>query len=309
MRIVFCGNPEFSIPTLRELQRCHHEIAAVICGPDRPQGRGRKVQPMPVKQFALREGFTVLQPEKLNEADLLTSVRDLNPDALVVVAFRILPRELFAMPPHGSFNVHPSLLPRGRGPAPIQWTLIRGETETGVSIIHLSEVVDGGAILAQERTAIKPDENFGALHDRLAEIGARMLADVLRKFESGTPPQPMIQDEAKVTRAPKLKPEDYRIDWTLPSAEILNRIRAFSPQPGAVTLWNGTVFKILEAQRHARSMPLSAGETKVNLEDGLVVGTATDPLKLNWIQPAGKRPMSVADYLRGRPIVPDYLGK
>lgn len=308
MRVVFCGNPEFSLPTLDVLLENGHDVVAVVTSPDKPQGRGLKNRPMPVKESAQKKGLTVFQPETLRDAEFLDALRRLSPDALVVVAFRILPRELFTLPRLGSFNVHPSLLPRGRGPAPIQWTLIRGETETGVSIIHLSDVIDGGAILAQELTSIGEDEDFGSLHDRLANMGAQLLREVLEKYDRGHPPPAITQDESQVTRAPKLKPPDYQIDWTMSAREIRNRIRAFSPQPGAFTLVNGQIMKILSAEELRSESKIACGELKKSGEDRLLAGTGDGTLQLNRVQPEGKRAMTVADFLRGRPALPERLG-
>lgn len=307
MRVVFCGNPEFALPSLEGLLAGSHEVAAVVTSPDKPQGRGLKLQAMPVKRRAQAAGLTVLQPESLSDPAFLARLRNLAPDALVVVAFRILPREMLALPRRGCFNVHPSLLPRGRGPAPIRWTLIRGETETGVTIIHLSEVIDGGAILAQERTAVGDNEDFGSLHDRLAQIGARLLMNVLTRVEKEAPPEPMEQDGSQVTRAPKLKPDDYRIDWTMSARDIRNRIRAFSPQPGAAARMNGRIFKILAAGEIAEKIALRCGELRRAGEEELLVGTGDGALRLNVVQPEGKRAMTASEFLRGRPALPDRL--
>jgi methionyl-tRNA formyltransferase len=307
VRVVFCGNPEFALPSLEALLAGPHEVAAAVTSPDKPRGRGRKLQAMPVKRQALAAGVSVLQPESLSDADFLERLRHLAPDALVVVAFRILPRELLALPRRGCFNVHPSLLPRGRGPAPMRWTLIRGETETGVTIIHLNEVIDGGAILAQERTAVGDDEDFGSLHDRLAQMGARLLMNVLKRVESGAPLEPMEQDELQVTRAPKLKAEDFRIDWTVSARDIRNRIRAFSPQPGAVTRMNGRIFKILAADEVTEKIALAHGELRKSGDDILLVGTGEGTLRLKVVQPEGKRAMTASEFLRGRPAVPERL--
>jgi methionyl-tRNA formyltransferase len=309
MRVIFCGNPEFAVPTLNALLGSGHEVSAVVCSPDKPRGRGRKVTALPVKEAASRAGLPVFQPETLKDPAFLDQVRTLQPDCLVVVAFRILPRELFALPRLGSFNVHPSLLPRGRGPAPIRWTLIRGETETGVSIIHLTETVDGGGILAQERTEIAPEEDFGLLHDRLAKIGARMLVETLDAFETGTPPLPQAQDESLVTKAPKLKTEDFVLDWSMAAEDLHHRIRAFSPEPGAATIWNGTRFKILSATGTPNHAALPPGSVIRENNESLIVGTGKGALRVTRVQPEGKRAMSVAEFLRGRPAIPERLGK
>jgi len=305
MRVVFCGNPAFALPTLDALNGSSHEIAVVVCSPDKPRGRGRKLYPLPVKTRAQELGIPVFQPERLKDPTFLEAVSAVEPDALVVVAFRILPRELFAMPRCGSFNVHPSLLPRGRGPAPIPWTLIRGETETGVTIIRLSEKIDGGDILAQERTPVETSDNFGTLHERLSRMGAQILVGVLDAYDAGSPPTPLVQDDSFATPAPKLYSADFEIDWSESSTRIHNRIRAFSPEPGAVAVYGHARLKILSAEEIPAKGNLKPGAL---LRDGtydLVVGTGQGNLRLNVVQPEGKRAMTTAEFLRGRPALPE----
>ncbi|MCB1059061.1 MAG: methionyl-tRNA formyltransferase [Calditrichaeota bacterium] len=304
MRVVFCGNPDFALPTLRALLESPHEVVAVVTSPDQPQGRGRKLAPMPVKAFAVDNRLTVMSPERLDDPEFLSELAALRADVLVVVAFRILPRELFAMPKWGALNVHPSLLPKCRGPAPIQWTLLRGETETGVTIIRLTEEIDGGGMLAQTRLPILPDEDFGALHDRLSDVGAAMIVETLYRLEAGEKIHPIEQDESQVTKAGKLKPADYVLDFSKPSAEILNRVRAFSPTPGAVAKSGEFSIKILKAGTSTSTLTLQPGQVKQN-QDSIFVGTADTPLSLNEVKPAGRRAMAVAEFLRGRPTLPD----
>ncbi len=304
MRVVFCGNPEFALPTLQALLNSEHEVVAVVTSPDQPQGRGRKLAPMPVKEFSQANRLTVLSPARLKDPVFLGQLGELNIDALIVVAFRILPREMFSLPKFGALNVHPSLLPKCRGPAPIQWTLLRGEIETGVTIIRLTEEIDGGGMLAQERTAIAADENFGDLHDRLSVIGARMLVGVLNRFGNGESIMPISQDESKVTTARKLKPEDYRLDFRLTSSELLNRIRAFSPAPGAVAKATEFSLKVLRAEVSDGGKCAQPAQV-LHLQDSIIVGTADYPIKFKSVKPAGKKEMSVAEYLRGRPTLPD----
>ncbi len=308
MRIVFCGNPVFAVPTLEALLASTHEVVAAVTSPDKPRGRGRKLSALPVKDRALAAGLPVFQPKSLKDPEFLAQIRELKADANVVIAFRILPRELFALPRLGSFNVHPSLLPRGRGPAPIRWTLLRGEEITGVSIIHLTETVDGGDILRQETTPVEPDETYGALHDRLAKFGARLLLDVLGAFERGQPPAAIVQDETQVTHAPKLFAADAVLDWKLSAVEIRNRIRALSPDPGAQTVFNQNRLKILEAVVTTTDGALGPGELTRRGTDTLVVGTGDGALLLKVVQAEGKRAMTVAEWLRGRPTLPLRLG-
>ncbi len=304
MRVVFCGNPEFALPTLKALLASEHEVVAVVTSPDQPQGRGRKLAPMPLKEFALVNRLPVLSPPKLKDPEFLSQLRELNIDALVVVAFRILPREMFSLPKFGALNVHPSLLPKCRGPAPIQWTLLRGEAETGVTIIRLTEEIDGGGMLAQERTSISPDENFGDLHDRLSEMGAQMLVKVLHQLGQGGVLQPIPQDVSQVTTARKLKADDYILDFRLSGNELLNRIRAFSPAPGAVAKSADFSIKILKAELNESGQCLQPAQAQ-QYQDSIVVGTADRPLSLKSVKPAGKKEMAVAEYLRGRPTLPD----
>ncbi|MBL0060081.1 MAG: methionyl-tRNA formyltransferase [bacterium] len=292
------------MPTLKALLASEHDVVAVVTSPDQPQGRGRKLTPMPVKEFALANRLPVLSPPKLKDSEFLSQLRDLNIDALVVVAFRILPREMFSLPKFGVLNVHPSLLPKCRGPAPIQWTLLRGEAETGVTIIRLTEEIDGGGMLAQERTSISPDENFGKLHDRLSEIGAQMLVKVFSSLGRRDSIQPILQDESQITTARKLKADDYILDFQLSGAELLDRIRAFSPAPGALARSNDFSIKILSAELANSSVCLQPTQV-LQLQDSIIVGTADRPLSLKSVKPAGKREMAVAEYLRGRPTLPD----
>lgn len=308
MRVVFCGNPDFAVPTLEALLASSHEVAGVVCSPDKPRGRGRKVEPLPVKQRALEAGRPVFQPESLKDEAFLNEILALAPDALVVVAFRILPRELFALPRWGSFNVHPSLLPEGRGPAPIRWTLIHGETETGISIIQLTECVDGGGILRQLRVPVEPDEDFGTLHNRLSKLGADLLVQVLDQFEHGAPPMPITQDESRVTKAPKLFAGDFILDWSQSGNDLHNRIRALCPVPGAIAKSGEFRLKILKSEIVSTPFRLSPGDILIETNN-LYVGTGDGSLRLKVVQPEGKRPMSIEEYLRGRPQLPRKFEK
>jgi methionyl-tRNA formyltransferase len=303
VNVVFCGNPDFALFALDALLASPHHVLAAVCSPDRPRGRGRQESALPVKTRAVQIGIPVLQPEKLSDPAFLNQVRDLNPDCLVVVAFRILPRELFGMPRFGSFNIHPSLLPRYRGPAPIRWTLINGDPETGVSIIQLTEKIDGGGILAQQQSIISPTENYGALHDRLGVLGAQMLIEVLDRNENGQILERIIQDENAVSRAPKLLATDFRLHWNVAREEILNRIRAFSPDPGALVEWEYGSLKIMRATP-SEIFVENPGQIMIS-RDELHVGTASGTIRLEEIKPAGKRAMSTADFLRGRPLLPE----
>jgi len=297
MRVIFCGNPDFALPTLDALHASAHEIATVVCSPDRPMGRGLKFAPLPVKRRSGELGLEVLQPESLKDSGFLQRIMQLQPEVLVVVAFRILPRELFTLPPEGAINVHPSLLPKGRGPAPIQWTLLRGETETGVTIIRLTEKIDAGNILRQERVSITPEDDFGSLHDRLATLGARMLVETLDAIENGTQDEPQKQDDSQVTAAPKLRPENFVLHWEKSAEGLRNQIRAFSPVPGAVTQMDGKRLKIFRAEVTAGTW-LSPGEVKTSGSE-FFIGTGTEPLRILSLQLEGRKRMSTEEFLRG----------
>jgi len=298
MRVVFCGNPDFALPTLNALCASRHEVVAVICSLDKPMGRGLKLAPLPVKRRAEQRRLEVLQPESLKDSGFLQKVAQLQPDVLVVVAFRILPRDLFTLPPQGAINVHPSLLPKGRGPAPIQWTLLRGETETGVTIIRLTERIDAGNILRQERVSITPQDDFGTLHDRLAVLGAKVLVETLDAVESGTQTEPQKQDDSHATTAPKLKPDDFVLQWERPAEELRNQIRAFSPVPGAVTQLDGKRLKIFRAELANEKPLLSPGEVKTSGSE-FFIGTQTVPLRILSLQLEGRKRMNAEEFLRG----------
>jgi methionyl-tRNA formyltransferase len=302
MLIVFMGNPDFSVPALRAICESRHKIAGVVCSPDKPRGRGRKVAPLPVKATAQEFDLPLFQPHSLKDPVFLAEIRELRPDAFVVVAFRILPRELFSIPRFGSLNIHPSLLPKGRGPAPIQWTLLNGETETGISIIQLTEEIDGGGLLAQERSAISDEECFGDLHDRFANRGAELIIDVLDRLDSGEAIEPIPQ-VGEVSKAPKLSVADAEINWSNPAQAVVNQIRAFSPAPGACAKLRGEPFKILRAKKNI-SMGGEPGKIHI-IKNSMFVETKMSAVELLRVKPAGKGEMSADAYLRGCRDLPE----
>jgi len=304
-KILFMGTPDFAVPSLAALIRSGRDVAGVVTQPDRPKGRGRQAARPPVKVLAQSHGIAVYQPEKVRDAAFLEVFRGIAPELVVVAAFgQILPKEILVCPKYGCINVHPSLLPRCRGAAPIQWTLIRGETETGVTIMQMDEGVDSGGILLQEETPIGPEEDFGALHDRLSLMGAELLIGAVEAVESGkavcTP-----QDPALATFAPRLKKEDGRIRWERSCREILNLIRGLSPVPGAYTCLNGKVLKIFSAAisecRHEK-VPGTAGPLA---EEGLAVAAGDGHVLLRDVQLENKNRMPIGDFLRGCRLGPD----
>ncbi len=297
MKLVFMGTPDFAVPSLDRLVDCGHEIAAVVTRPDRPRGRGRKLSPPPVKTAAHRLGLPLMQPHSLEATDFLDRLRSFNADLFVVVAFVILPGVVLKIPTLGSVNLHPSLLPKYRGAAPINWAIIRGETETGISVFRLSGRVDAGDLLFQQVVEIDPDETAGELSDRLRVLGASALGAVvegLERDELASKPQP----GKGVTRAPRLEKENGRIDWTRGAASIRNLVRGTNPFPGAFTTWRDEVLKV-----HRAVIVSGAGRPgEVILADGrkgCVIAAGEGTVALEEVQPAGKGRMSGAELVRG----------
>ncbi len=238
MKIVFMGTPDFAIPSLKAIYQSKYDLIAVVTTPDKERGRGQKVTFTPVKQFAVENNIPVYQPEKLKGNDeFVNQMKELQPDLFVVVAFRILPKEIFEIPKYGSFNLHASLLPKYRGAAPIQWAIIKGETETGLTTFKLAEKVDTGNIYLQVKVPIHPEDNFGTLHDRLSELGADVIMQTISLIESGNY-QLLPQDDSLASPAPKITKEICKIDWNKPAEEIHNLVRGLSPYPAAFFIHN-----------------------------------------------------------------------
>lgn len=297
MKLVFMGTPDFAVPSLERLAACGHEVAAVVTRPDRPRGRGRKLMQPPVKVAAHRLGIPVLQPHPLESRDFLGRLRRFDADLFVVVAFAILPRVVLKIPKLGSINLHPSLLPRYRGAAPINWAIIRGETETGISVFRLTARVDAGDLLFQQAVGIGPDETAGELSDRLRESGADALAKVvegLERDELTSTPQP----NTGVTRAPMLEKEDGRIDWARGAVSICNLVRGTNPFPGAFTTFRGDYLKV-----HRTTVAHGAGSpgevVAADGRTGCVVAAGDGAVALQEVQPSGKARMSGAELVRG----------
>jgi methionyl-tRNA formyltransferase len=297
VRIVFMGTAGFGIPALRRLTAGGHDVAAVVTAPDKPAGRGRKVHQSEVKSYAVAAGIPVLQPASLKDPAFIDELREAGADLFVVVAFRILPAAVFTLPPLGSINLHASLLPKYRGAAPINWAIIRGETETGVTTFLLEEGVDTGRIVLQRATGIGPEETAGELHDRLAEIGAEAVLETVRLIGTGRA-EPKAQDGSLATPAPKIFRDDCRIDWTLPARRVHDFIRGMSPRPGAFFLrWEILLkaYRSTPATGYAQAPP----GTVLAAEKDLVVSCGEGALRLLEVQQEGKSPMPVGEFLRG----------
>jgi methionyl-tRNA formyltransferase len=298
LRVVFMGSPAFAVPSLTRLLADGHALVLVVTQPDRPAGRGQAVRPPPVKVAAEQHGLRLLQPEKLNDPEVLATLGAARPDVIAVAAFgQFLPRTVRDLPPLGCVNVHASLLPKYRGAAPIAWALIRGETETGVTILRITEGMDAGPLLLQRAIPIAPEDDAGTLHDRLAGLGASALADALGMLARGeavwTP-----QDDGQAILAPKLRDEDCRLELAGDPVSLLNRIRGLAPAPGAYLLWGGQRLKVLRGEAGSA---VGAPGTILGIQgQGLVCGTGPGSLVLLEVQPEGKRRMTGAEFARGQ---------
>ncbi len=297
------GTPEFAVPSLDALLHSEDEVVGVVTQPDRPKGRGQALTPSPVKMIAQREGLPLLQPLKMKDPLFLDSLQAWKPDLIAVAAFgRILPSVILDLPPKGCVNVHGSLLPKYRGAGPIQWAIIKGETETGVTTMLMDEGMDTGAILLQERLAIRPDDTAGTLSRRLAELGGRLLVETIRRLKAGTV-VPQAQDHARATLAPLLKKEDGAIDWSMSATAIVNRVRGLSPWPGAYAFLGPERWMIWQAAPHPQDQPAEVPGCIVKVtKSGLYVATGEGLLELKEIQTANSRRMAVPQYLAGHPV-------
>jgi methionyl-tRNA formyltransferase len=301
MNLVFCGTPQFAVPTLDALAQAGHNLRLAVCQPDRPSGRGQRVGVPAVKQRASELGIPTAQPEKIKSNESFRAqLESLKPQAIVVVAYgRILPRWMLDLPPLGALNVHGSLLPKYRGAAPIQWAIAQGERETGITIIRIDEGLDTGAILLQQKIAIAEDDTAVTLAPRLAEIGARLMVESLQRLEQGSL-EAIPQDHSQATLAPLLKKEDGRMDFSLPARIIYNRLRGFQPWPGAFTSWRGKNLQIIAATALPAGAELTPqGRIRV-LHGRLLAGCGQDTsLEVLELQPEGKKRMSAREFING----------
>lgn len=306
LKIVFFGTPDFAVASLRAMVDAGIDVAAVVTGPDKPAGRGQSMRMSAVKEFALGRGLPVLQPEKLKDAAFITALQDINADLFVVIAFRMLPREVWAMPPLGTFNLHASLLPRYRGAAPINWAVINGDTRTGVTTFFLKQEIDTGDIIDRLEIGISPDDDAGTVHDRLMELGAQLTLSTIRRLEQGNlsaTPQSHFSGEAP-TPAPKIFKDTCHLDFNRPAAEVHNLVRGLAPYPGA---WanlmagetgQGTV-KIFQT-RLTDLESRKPGNIDVDHHKGtMTVDCADFRLEILSLQAPGKRRMPTPEFLRG----------
>lgn len=293
--IVFMGTPEFAVPALQRLI-AHFSVIGVVTQPDRPAGRSRQVQMSPVKQTALAAGIPVFQPEKIRRPEAIETLRQWTPDVYVVAAFgQILPQAVLDIPPHGSVNVHASLLPRWRGAAPIQAVIRAGDAETGITIMKMDAGLDTGPMLRQRAIPLAPDETGQSLHDRLAELGGDLLIETLPGYLRGEIlPQP--QDNSLTTLAPRIQKEEGHIDWTQDAAQIERTVRAFTPWPGTFTAWNGQGLKILSG--HVLPGAAEPGRV-ISADDLAAIGTGAGLFAPDRVQLEGRKPVTLREFLRG----------
>ncbi|TVR18632.1 MAG: methionyl-tRNA formyltransferase [Anaerolineaceae bacterium] len=298
-KVLFMGTPDFAVPALQALIEAH-EVVAVVTQPDRPAGRGRRLRVSPVKHVAIAHDIPVFQPERLRRPDALETLAGWPADVFVVAAFgQILPQAALDMPAHGSINVHASILPRWRGAAPIHAAIRAGDAETGVTIMQMDAGLDTGPMLSVRRTPITPDDTAQNLHDRLAELGAALLAETLPPYLAGEiVPQP--QPEAGVTYAPQITKAEGRIDWAQPADAITRQVRAFTPWPGTFTDWDGRLLKVHRGTASAGSAP--AGQV-VMVDGRLAIGTGDGLFFPEAVQLEGKQAVSIDDFVRGYPHV------
>lgn len=304
LRIVFMGTPEFAVASLDALVSGGYNVVGVVTMPDKPAGRGYKMQFSAVKEYALAHNLPLLQPEKLKNEDFLDALRTLHADLQIVVAFRMLPEVVWAMPPLGTFNLHGSLLPQYRGAAPINWAIINGEQETGVTTFFLQQEIDTGDLILQKRTPITDGDNAGTIHDRLMSIGAAAVVETVDCIIAGTAPKTPQPQGVTLKSAPKIFKETCRVDWTQSCHQIFNFVRGLSPYPAAWSVLHTddkTIdIKLFEVTREPAAHTLQAGQVVCDGKNYLKVAVADGFVKIESLQPAGKKRMSAADWLRGQ---------
>ena len=302
MRLIFMGTPDFAVPSLQKLIDCGHEVCGVFTQPDKPKNRGMKLQASPVKEYALSENIPVFQPVKLRDGTALACIRELDPELIVVAAYgRILPEDILAYPRYGCINVHSSLLPKYRGAAPIQWTVLNGDKTAGVTTMFMAEGMDTGDMLLKAETPVGEEETSGQLFDRLKDLGAQLLIETLEKLEQGAL-TPIPQEEAQATHAPMLSKELSLVDWTKPAQQVHDLIRGLNPWPSAVSYLDGKKLKL-----HASRVREGSGQPgKAFVQEGaLLVYCGQGALELTELQTENGKRMDGKSYLLGHPLEQD----
>jgi methionyl-tRNA formyltransferase len=300
LRIVFMGTPDFAVPTLQALVEHSYQVVAVITAPDKPAGRGQKIQQSPVKEYAVSQGIPVLQPTNLKSEAFLEELRSYQANLQIIVAFRMLPEVVWAMPELGSFNIHGSLLPQYRGAAPINWAIINGEKETGVTSFFLKHEIDTGDLIFQDRLPILEEDDFGSMYEKLKHKGAELAVRTVQAIERDeVQPKPQ-QTSAETKHAPKIFKETCEINWNQPAHKVRDFIRGLSPYPAAWTRFDGKTFKIFKTEAIAdTAYALKPGQIQTDNKTYLHVQTAAGVLSILDLQMEGKKRMPVQDLLRG----------
>ena len=298
-RLVFMGTPEFAVASLDAILQANYNVVAVITAPDKPAGRGMQLTESAVKKFAVAKGLPVLQPEKLKDPAFLEQLRAVGADLQIVVAFRMLPEVVWNMPRMGTVNLHGSLLPQYRGAAPINWAVINGEKETGVTTFQLQQDIDTGSILLQDRFPIADTDTAGDVHDRMKVIGARLLVKTIDGLAAGTLTGAPQQNPTDLKHAPKIFTETCRIDWNKPTAEIYNLIRGLSPFPAAFTELDGKTLKVFRSEKELRPPGTAPGTHDTDGKTYLRFATPDGSIRITELQLEGKKKMEVVEFLRG----------
>ncbi|PZD93249.1 methionyl-tRNA formyltransferase [Paenibacillus sambharensis] len=309
MRIIFMGTPEFAVPSLHSLVDNGYEVVAAVSQPDRPKGRKKVLAPTPVKEAAQARGIPVLQPQRMRSPEAVAELAEFEPDLIVTAAYgQILPRAVLDLPRLGCINVHGSLLPKYRGGAPIQRSIINGEAVTGVTIMYMAEGLDTGDMISRVEVPIRDEDTSGTMFEKLSRAGAALLLETLPSIVDGTA-KAVPQDDAEATYAPNLTREDERIDWTRSAREIFNQVRGLVPMAGAFTYYNGDVLKVWESRALDKQAALAPGTIAEVSASSLIVQTGEGMLELLQVQPAGKKAMPASEWLKGtRPEPGAVLG-
>lgn len=302
LRIIFLGTPEFAVASLHELIKNKCNVVAVITAPDRPKGRGKQLSTSAVKDYALSIGLPILQPPNLKSPAFLEELKTYKADLQIVVAFRMLPESVWNMPKLGTFNLHASLLPQYRGAAPINWAIINGEKETGVTTFFLKHEIDTGKIIFQETEKIKEHDNVGTLYERLMERGAKLVVKTVLAIEAGNYPQIEQDTLSELKSAPKIFRETREINWNQPTRKVQNHIQGLSPYPAAFTTLNGQNLKIFEGKISGNQSRKKVGESETDGKNYLRFKTADGVLDIVELQLQGKKRMTIQDFLRGNKL-------
>ena len=301
--IIFMGTPQFAVESLKKIHESDFKVKAVVCPPDRPAGRGHKLQSCEVKRYAQSQHLKILQPEKLKDPNFLAELKNIDADLFVVVAFRMLPKEVWSLPKHGTFNIHASLLPDYRGAAPINWAVINGETTTGVTSFLIDEQIDTGAILLSKTCEINQNENVGEVHDKLMHMGADLALETCTAIFEGSIQSAKQKESSANKKAPKLFKDNCRIDWSKSTIEIYNHIRGLSPYPVAWTEFTSSDGETLSVKIFKSSFTLESNKRKIgeieSSKKSLTIHTKDGAIHLLEIQIPGKKKMDILSFLNG----------